>query len=51
MEEEGYEFYGKIWIQGESLIITIPKNIVELGNFIVDDKARVRIKKMKVDKG
>jgi len=46
----GYEFdkfYGKIWKQGDSFIVTIPSNLIKYGGFKEGNKVEIMIKKKK----
>jgi len=39
------KFYGKLWKQGGSLVVTIPQNYVNFGGYKEGDTVKVMIKK------
>lgn len=39
------KFYGKLWKQGESLVITIPSNYVKFGGYNEGDEVVVMVKR------
>ena len=43
--EEPEKFYGKIWRMAESLVITVPSNVVKYGGYSEGDQVVVLIKK------
>jgi hypothetical protein len=43
--KEYEKFYGKIWKAGDSLVITIPTNIIKYSDYKVGDKVKIMIQK------
>ena len=43
--DETDNFYAKIWKQGDSLVVTIPSNLVRFGGFSEGDEVKILIKK------
>lgn len=41
------KFYGKLWKQGDSIIVTVPSNLVKGMGLKVDDPVKVMIQKTK----
>ena len=39
------KFYGKLWKQGDSLVVTIPANLIEYGGYNESDKVKIMMKK------
>ena len=46
METEYDKFYPTLWKQGDSIVLTVPFNLVEGLGFKVGDKVKVMIKKV-----
>lgn len=46
--EEPEKFYGKLWRMADSIVITIPSNVVKFGGYAEGDEVTCLIKK-KVD--
>jgi len=44
--EEVDNFYGKIWKAGDSMVITIPSNLIKYSNFKEGDNIKVMIRKV-----
>ena len=43
--KEYEKFYGKIWKAGDSLVITIPTNIIKYSDYKVGDKVKIMTQK------
>jgi len=43
--KETEKFYAKIWKQGDSLVVTIPSNLVRFGGFCEGDEVTVLLNK------
>jgi hypothetical protein len=44
--DEFEKFYAKIWESGDSLIITIPSNLVKIGGYKKGDSLKVMTRKV-----
>jgi len=40
------KFQGKIWKQGNSLIITIPENVAKFGGYKIGDELKIMTRKI-----
>ena len=41
------KFYGILWKQGDSLVVTVPRNIVKFVGYAEKDKVNMTIQKVK----
>lgn len=48
MVDELDSFYAKLWKQGDSLVITVPSNLIKFGGFSEGTEVKVLIKKQSV---